>query len=195
MTSDAHNSADRPPPAFQEYASDWLASRIFRECNLAERGLLMTMRLECWANQSVPANPESLARVLGFSKSEIEAAFSARVQSFFAESGGQLVCPELDAYRAKLARGRLAMSAGGRRGGKRTQDQHRNNQATLEGRLKPLSRDEQKRGEWNKKELSGGGEVDDLSDDDWVKEYDAYSEQETKAVRRFVKDRSSSKRI
>jgi hypothetical protein len=37
MTSDAHNSADRPPPAFQEYASDWLASRIFRECNLAER--------------------------------------------------------------------------------------------------------------------------------------------------------------
>ncbi len=153
------------------------------------------MRLECWANQSVPANRESLARVLGFSKSEIEAAFSARVQSFFTKSGGQLVCPELDTYRAKLSQARLAMSAAKRRGGKRTQDQHRNNQANLEGRLKPLSRDEQNRDEWNKKELSGGGEVDDLSDDTWVREYDAYNEQETKAVQWFVKDRSSSKRV
>jgi hypothetical protein len=195
MTSHANTPTGRLPPAFQEYASDWLASRIFRECNLAERGLLMTMRLECWVNKSVPAKPESLARVLGCPLPEIEAAFSVGVRSFFTESDGKLICPELDAYRAKLEQARLAMSAGGRKGGKRTQDQHRDNQATLEGRLKPLSRDEQRRDEWNKKERSGGGELDDLSDDEWVQEYDAYSDQEAKAQRQSVKARSSSKRF
>ena len=57
------NSQNRPPPAFQEYASDTLANIEFRLLSLPERGLRATMRLECWVNVYVPANPQELAKI------------------------------------------------------------------------------------------------------------------------------------
>ena len=61
----------RPAPAFQEYASDLLAKREFRMMTLAERGLLMTMRLECWVNKSVPSSKSELALMFGVSEQEM----------------------------------------------------------------------------------------------------------------------------
>ena len=105
----------REPPAFQEYAADILARRAYRAMSLAERGLFHTIRLECWVNRTVPANPEVLARILGYSLTEIQAALPAVLQ-FFTVTGDDLFCAELDAYRANLANIKNAKIDGGKRG-------------------------------------------------------------------------------
>ncbi len=56
---------NRKPPAFQEYASTMLANISFRSMNMEARGLLHTMRLECWANYELPSDLELLSSVLG----------------------------------------------------------------------------------------------------------------------------------
>ena len=56
---------NRKPPAYQEYASTMLANISFRSMNMEARGLLHTMRLECWANYELPSDLELLSSVLG----------------------------------------------------------------------------------------------------------------------------------
>ncbi len=154
----------------------------------------MTMRFECWVNQSLPKAPDSLAQVLGFPREVLDAALTSRVLSFFSESNDVLICPELESYREKLANGRQAMSEGGRRGGRRTQERHRENEATLERSLKALSRDELNRDEWNEKASTGSGEIEQYSEDSWVRDYDAYSRQEVQNLERSAKGKSSDSR-
>ena len=60
MTS---STKKRDAPAYQGYASDWLANRKWRLMSLGERGLLDTMRKECWVNRSVPSNVEEIAKI------------------------------------------------------------------------------------------------------------------------------------
>lgn len=138
---------NRPAPAFQEYASDMLAKSQYRLMSLAERGLLDTMRRECWVNQSVPKDPHELATLLGKSAEEIDTTLSVRVLHFFRELNDRLVCPELDTYRANLVDKKQRMSEGGRRGGKSTQQQFKVAKATLKAMVKPLSRNELSGGE------------------------------------------------
>lgn len=138
MTS--NSKTKRPPPAYQEYASDMLANARYRTMSLAERGLMDTIRRECWLNGSVPKDPKILADYLG--KEDVIRNLSIGVLSFFAERHDQLICPELDAYKTALAGQKQRMSDGGRRGGKSTQYQNKVVKATLEATLKPLSRDE-----------------------------------------------------
>jgi hypothetical protein len=140
----------RPAPAFQEYASDMLANSRYKTMSLAERGLMDTMRRECWVNGSIPKESNELAAYLGKPIDEINSNLSAKVLNFFRERNDQLVCPELDAYRAGLEEKSKRMSEGGKRGGKSTQNKTRLVKATLEAMLKPLSRDE-----LNREELSG----------------------------------------
>jgi uncharacterized protein YdaU (DUF1376 family) len=80
-----------------------LARREYRAMTLAERGLLYSLRLECWVNRIVPADPAILAKVLGYSADEIRAALPA-VMAFFTVAGDDLFSPELDDYRAYRAR-------------------------------------------------------------------------------------------
>lgn len=56
---------NRAAPAFQEYAATMLALLPFRTMTLQDRGLLYTMRLECWVNVRLPYNHNDLAKVLG----------------------------------------------------------------------------------------------------------------------------------
>jgi general stress protein YciG len=133
---------NRPAPAFQEYASDMLANARYRTMSLAERGLLDTMRRECWVNGSIPKDPNDLADYLGKPAVEINLNLSIKVLYFFREQNDKLICPELDSYRANLADKKQRMSEGGRKGGKATQYQNKVAKATLQSRLKPLSRDE-----------------------------------------------------
>ena len=87
----------------------------YRTMTLAGRGLLYSLRLECWVNRGVPNNPETLARMLGFDQKEIETALR-EVIPFFSIDNGQIVCPELDDYRAHLDAIRAKKSAGGKLG-------------------------------------------------------------------------------
>ena len=144
----------RNAPAYLEYASDVLAKVEYRMMSLAERGLLYTMRLECWVNGRIPAATEDLALILHFDKCEIENCLTQNFLHFFELQDGWLHSPELDNYREILDLRRLAMSEGGKKGGKNTQtlihDREASREATLEARLKPLSREDK-----NGREMQG----------------------------------------
>jgi hypothetical protein len=110
----------RPPPAFQEYAAPMLASMPFREASLAARGLLWTIRLECWVNGKVPADPRRLARVLGVS--DDLTPLLAEVFSFFDVEREHMTCPELEGYREELNDRRARQSAGGKSGAEKANE-------------------------------------------------------------------------
>ena len=148
---------DRPAPAFQEYASDMLANAHYRTMSLAERGLLDTMRRECWVNGSIPKDPNDLADLLGKPAGEVNLNLSMKVLHFFRERNDKLICPELDSYRANLADKKQRMSDGGSRGGKVTQQQNKAAKATLKAMLEPLSGGELSRGELSRGEKQSLG--------------------------------------
>ena len=79
----------REPPAFQEYAATMMASIDFRTMSLAARGLLYTMRLECWVNRQLPSDPARLALMLGFDATEVSALLP-KVIGFFGKVRSQL---------------------------------------------------------------------------------------------------------
>jgi hypothetical protein len=121
--ADAHENGRRSPPAFQEYAAAMLADRGFRSMAAIERGLLYSMRLECWTNGSVPANPAALARVLGLEAAEVKQGLTLRVLRHFEAVDGPestFVCPALDNYRRQLEDRHSRMSEGGRQGARLT---------------------------------------------------------------------------
>ncbi len=113
----------RDAPAYQEYPANVMARIEYRVMTLAQRGLMTTLRHECWVNKQVPAEPRTLARMLGYDVAEIEAALPA-VMPFFAVLGGRITCPELDAYRAHLEGIRERQSQGGKQGAAKTNERH-----------------------------------------------------------------------
>lgn len=104
----------RKPPAFQCYASNLIADKNYRLMSLSERGLWISMYLECWANQGVPSSPNELAKFLGFEHGEIELNLTKSVSSFFSVNGELMVSPELDDYREGLKKIRKKQSDGGK---------------------------------------------------------------------------------
>lgn len=111
---------NRKPPAYQEYPATMLASRNFRLMNIAERGLLYTIRLECWENKEVPASVNQLAKYIGCDASDVEGALTDLVKTFLHEKDGLFTCPELDDYRQHLDDRKSKQSAGGKNGAKIT---------------------------------------------------------------------------
>ena len=105
MADDAR-APRRAPPAFQEYASDMLASEAVREMTLEELGLLAGMRWACWANGGdIPREPERIARLLGKDQAEVLRAMTPEVMAFFeqtARTPSRLHCPELTNQRKRL---------------------------------------------------------------------------------------------
>ncbi|WBL64699.1 hypothetical protein [Thauera sp. WB-2] len=109
------SAQNRTPPAFQEYAAAMMSRIEYRVLTLPQRGLLYSMRLECWVNNFLPESPEMLARVLGYDPKEV-AAELPYVMPFFACKNGRITSPELDDYRAYLDHVRERKSQGGKRG-------------------------------------------------------------------------------
>lgn len=105
----------RDRPAYLEYATAILAARHFRLMTATERGVLYSMKLECWANKTLPAEPGALAAILGLDAGEVANALPG-VMPFFAYVGEEIVCPELDLYRAHLEEQHLRQSQGGKTG-------------------------------------------------------------------------------
>lgn len=107
---------NRKPPSYQEYAATILANRQYRLMSLAERGLLYTLRLECWENIQAPASTAELAKYIGCDVSDVKAALTDRVKTFFNEKDGSFTCPEIDDYRQHLKDRKDKQSAGGKGG-------------------------------------------------------------------------------
>ena len=106
---------NRKPPSFQEYAATILSSKSFRVMTLSQRGLLFTMRLECWVNQAIPSLSNELARYLGLNSKEVSDSLSSEVVSYFNDSEGSYTCPELEDYRQHLKELRDKQRAGGKK--------------------------------------------------------------------------------
>lgn len=105
---------NRPPPAYQEYAASMLSKQSFRNLSMEERGLLYTIRMECWINHSLPANLVELSRVLGVQKIKS----IANLKPFLCVINKQITCPDLDDYRGHLEAISLAKSRAGIASGK-----------------------------------------------------------------------------
>lgn len=106
---------NRDAPAYQEYAASILAQIPFRTMTFQDRGLLYTMRLECWVNGRLPSTNIDLAKVLGMPVSEIAQSLPV-VMPYFEIVDNFIICPELDSYRAHLADRKLKQSKGGKLG-------------------------------------------------------------------------------
>lgn len=107
---------NRKPPAYQEYASAMLASKSFKLMSLVERGLLFTMRLECWENKDVPSDTKDLAKYLGCDYQEINSAMTTNLMSFFTKKDNTLISDELENYRRHLEEIKIKQQQGGKAG-------------------------------------------------------------------------------
>lgn len=112
-------SNNRTAPAYQEYAANLIARFEYRTLTLPQRGLLYSMRLECWVNQYLPETPSVLARILGFDVAEV-AAELPYVMPFFAVEDGRIYAPDLEAYRQHVERIRERQAQGGKAGAAKT---------------------------------------------------------------------------
>lgn len=124
----------REPPAFQEYPASILAERNFRFMSLPERGLLFTIRLECWVNGSVPSLPDELAKYLGLNPTEVKSSFTECLKHYLKEDQGNFRSAELDNYKEHLEEIRRKKSEGGKKSAKNKKEklvyQPSNNQLT-----------------------------------------------------------------
>lgn len=118
---------NRKPPAYQEYASTMLANISFRSMDLEERGLLYTLRLECWANESLPSNANTLSNVLGLT---IKPKHIEAIQSFFQIDESTIISPELNDYRQHLEERREKQRRGGRKGANKTNSKAKSSDKT-----------------------------------------------------------------
>ena len=117
-------SQNRDAPAYQEYAASMMARLHYRTMTLPERGLLYTMRLECWVNSRLPRNPAALAKVLGFDAGEVAGSLAA-VLPFFEVLNDYIISPELENYRAHLENQKERMSNGGKRSAEARNGKHK----------------------------------------------------------------------
>jgi hypothetical protein len=101
-----------------EYAANVLASMPFREASIAARGLLYTLRLECWVNGQVPSDPKRLCRVLGLQ--DDLAPLLPEIASFFDIDGEHMTCIDIELYRAEAKARQEKLSAGGKAGADKT---------------------------------------------------------------------------
>jgi hypothetical protein len=168
---------NRKPPAYQEYAATILANRHFRLMTLEERGLLYTLRLECWENKQAPVSSGDLAKYTGCDIDAIEKALTDKVKTFFVEESGWFLSPELEDYRKHLADQKKKQSQGGKRGSAitnnnlhtKTKDTTSTLQLPRQGSNESLvqtSTDKLSQAQFIKKEVAS-------INDSWVKGYEA----------------------
>jgi hypothetical protein len=117
----------RPPPWFKEYASDMLANHHYRELSLAERGLLDTIRRECWVagGKGISADPARLGRLTGFPVNEVAALLSPILPLLHLDDSGYLYDEDLARQYAEncLKRGKLQLN--GKVGGLKSAEMRR----------------------------------------------------------------------
>jgi uncharacterized protein YdaU (DUF1376 family) len=106
----------KPVPYFPLYAANLIASRPYRLMSLSERGLWITIMMECWVNGSVPSNFSDMSKFLGVTNQELETCFSNIHSSFFEVEGDRLFSKELEEYRQGYMERREKQKEGGKLG-------------------------------------------------------------------------------
>jgi len=83
-----------------------------------ERGLWITIQMECWVNGSVPSDPKELANYLGIPFEVVERSLTKIQYSFIEKIGNELTSPELDEQRNIYMERREKQRLGGIKGAK-----------------------------------------------------------------------------
>ena len=174
----------KPVPYFPLYAANIIASRPYRLMSSVEKGLWISITMECWVNGGVPADAGEMAKILGVPEAEIKHFFSKYQTTFFEKSGGQLISAELEEYRANYENLRKLKSEGGKIGAqnkKARQEAQKLSQGQPE--VLPQGRPEGSLSSINSSQVISNQIINkgvvEKSIDDWVDEYenapDAYS--------------------
>lgn len=171
-------------PYFQCYAANLIADKHFRMMSLLERGLWISILLDCWPNKGVPATPSKLAKYFGFDVDEIKGAMSDDLMTFFKIKDDVLYSPELDNERAKYLEQRQKQSIGGKFGATRKKSKAQNMGYVDEGRPEgqPVTPLEGSLGHIKSSHINSNQlidkEVSNLSNSEWVNDYDCAPEAE-----------------
>jgi hypothetical protein len=86
---------------------------------MEERGLWITIQMECWVNGAVPSDLNELAKYLGITPNEIHRSFSQAQMSFLKKEGNELISPELEDQRKEYLERREKQRIGGIDGAKK----------------------------------------------------------------------------
>ncbi|MDP4837180.1 MAG: hypothetical protein NWS01_08560 [Burkholderiales bacterium] len=158
----------REAPSYQEYAASILADYNFRSLALSDRGAYYTLKLECWVNKRLPANPEVLSRVLEMTEDEVIRVLRM-LGPFFEIENGFLYCPELVKYQKYLDVRKKAQSEGGKRGAAKTNAIHA--KPPSKTRLSCDSLDKHIKDQISPDQYSTVINKEDLVADEWVTDY------------------------
>lgn len=109
----------KPVPYYPLFAANLIASKPFRLMSLEERGLWITIQMECWVNGAVPSNLGELAKYLGVASDEVNRCFTKVQMSFLIEEDELLKSPELEEQRKEYLERREKQRIGGIDGAKR----------------------------------------------------------------------------
>lgn len=157
----------RNSPSFQEFAASMMSRIEYRTLSLTERGLLYTLRLECWVNQYLPSDFDLLSKMIGYEVDDVQKAFNA-ITPFFEIENGFLCSRELENYRLTVQDIRNAQSKGGKtaRSNDRKRKRFAQDASSLDASdLNVLSKDkeniEKSKAVFKEKPL----------DDDWINDY------------------------
>ena len=112
-------------PAYQEYPADILNNETFMQLSMAQRGLLWTLRMYCWKNETIPAGRSHLAKLVGISEIQSSKLFEdGKIDKFFEyeidkKTGnltGRMFNTDLEAYRKEKIAARAKRSNSGKLG-------------------------------------------------------------------------------
>jgi hypothetical protein len=109
----------KPVPYYPLYAANFIASKIFRLMSIEERGLWITIQMECWVNGSVPSDSKELTQYLGATSEEIHRSLTQKQFTFLENIRGEHKSPELEAYRKGFIDRREKQRLGGIDGAKK----------------------------------------------------------------------------
>ena len=120
-------------PYFPLYAANLMSSRSFRLMSLKERGLLITILIECWVNGGVPSDFADMAKILGLTLDEVKMAYTNLQSTFLQEQEGQIISQELEGYRKGYLATREKQRLGGIKGAKQKKDKDKGRTEALGG--------------------------------------------------------------
>lgn len=109
----------KPVPYYPLFAANLIASKPFRLMTLEERGLWITIQMECWVNGAVPSNLDELAKYLGIPSDEVHRCFTKTQMSFLIKEDESFKSPELEEQRKEFLEQREKQRIGGIDGAKR----------------------------------------------------------------------------
>jgi len=105
-------------PAFQFYPRDYLSDPNVVAMTNAERGMYMTLLCLCWIDQSIPADPAELARLVGCRQKRFVEVWNLRLQRCFSRrDDGRLIQKRLELERGKQKTFSELQTRRGRAGG------------------------------------------------------------------------------